>query len=90
MRNIWEALRRLDHRRTDYWMCRRDTDPIGEWTMCLDPYLNDWDWRVNIGSNNVRAVRRIINATKCKVITDNLQTARQIVDKMRTQTHGPA
>ena len=90
MRNIREALRRLDHRRTDYWMCRRDTDPIGEWTLCLDPYLIAWDWRVNIGTNNVRAVRRVTLAAKCKGIADNLQTARRIVDKMRTQAHGPA
>jgi hypothetical protein len=71
-------------------MCRRDTDPRGHWTLCLDPYVIDWDWRVNIGTNNVRAVRRVTLAAKCKVIADNLQTARQIVDKMRTQAHGPA
>jgi hypothetical protein len=84
-RSIRNALKLIDRDRGEYWMCRKDSDPKGRWTICLDPYQVEWDWRVKIGANNVRAVRRITNAAKYSEISDNLMKARQIVDRLRTE-----
>jgi len=44
---------------TDWWMCRRDTDPEGVWFFRLDPYADAWDWRIRIGQNKKQAERRV-------------------------------
>ena len=47
---------------TDWWMCRRDTDPEGVWFFRLDPYADAWDWRIRIGPNKKQAERRVRQA----------------------------
>jgi len=55
------AIERMDRQRGEWWLCRRDTDPRGKWTISCDPGPQ-WDWRVKVGFSYERAVRRLLVA----------------------------
>jgi hypothetical protein len=54
-------IERMDRQRGEWWLCRRDTDPRGKWTITCDPGA-DWDWRFKVGFSYERAVRRLLVA----------------------------
>ena len=54
-------IERMDRQRGEWWLCRRDTDPRGKWTITADPGA-DWDWRFKVGFSYERAVRRLLVA----------------------------
>jgi hypothetical protein len=54
-------IEKLDCQRGEWWLCRRDTDPRGKWTITCDPGA-DWDWRFKVGFSYERAVRRLLVA----------------------------
>ena len=54
-------IEKLDRQRGEWWLCRKDTDPRGKWTITADPGA-DWDWRFKVGFSYERAVRRLLVA----------------------------
>lgn len=65
-------------------MTRRDGDPAGVWSFCLDPFAQDYDWRVKIGANKTYAERRVTLAREVAQTRKNLIEIRRIVDKIRS------
>ena len=80
------AIERMDRQRGEWWLCRRDTDPRGKWTISCDPGPQ-WDWRVRVGFSYERAVRRLLVAEdQERLNTKTAERVKQIclnVDKMR-------
>lgn len=82
----------LDRQRGEWWLCRRDSDPRGKWTITCDPGA-DWDWRFKVGFSYERAVRRLLVAQDeekrtSKIAQKTAERLKQIssaVDKMRTK-----
>ena len=54
-------IEKLDRQRGEWWLCRKDSDPRGKWTITCDPGA-DWDWRFKVGFSYERAVRRLLVA----------------------------
>lgn len=54
-------IEKLDRQRGEWWLCRKDTDPRGKWTITADPGPQ-WDWRFKVGFSYERAVRRLLVA----------------------------
>ena len=54
-------IEKLDLQRGEWWLCRKDTDPRGKWTITCDPGAG-WDWRFKVGFSYERAVRRLLVA----------------------------
>jgi hypothetical protein len=54
-------IERMDRQRGEWWLCRKDTDPRGKWTITADPGPQ-WDWRFKVGFSYERAVRRLLVA----------------------------
>ena len=54
-------IEKLDQQRGEWWLCRKDTDPRGKWTITCDPGAG-WDWRFKVGFSYERAVRRLLVA----------------------------
>jgi hypothetical protein len=85
-------IEKLDRQRGEWWLCRRDTDPRGKWTITCDPGA-DWDWRFKVGFSYERAVRRLLVAQDeekrtskiAQKITERLKQISSTVDKMRTK-----
>jgi hypothetical protein len=85
-------IEKLDRQRGEWWLCRRDTDPRGKWTITCDPGA-DWDWRFKVGFSYERAVRRLLVAQDeekrtSKIAQKTAERLKQIssaVDKMRTK-----
>ena len=85
-------IERMDRQRGEWWLCRRDTDPCGKWTITCDPGA-DWDWRFKVGFSYERAVRRLLVAQDeekrtSKIAQKTAERLKQIssaVDKMRTK-----
>ena len=55
------AIERMDRQRGEWWLCRKDSDPRGKWTISCDPGPQ-WDWRFKVGFSYERAVRRLLVA----------------------------
>jgi len=89
--SIRDAQRKLDDNRGDWWLCRKDSDPKGQWTLSADPY-GGWDWRIFIGPYKDRAVRRLMAtrdqvAEASKLSRIRAEKRKQLcllVDKMRS------
>jgi hypothetical protein len=85
-------IEKLDRQRGEWWLCRKDTDPRGKWTITCDPGA-DWDWRFQVGFSYERAVRRLLVAQDeekrtSKIAQKTAERLKQIssaVDKMRTK-----
>lgn len=85
-------IEKLDRQRGEWWLCRRDTDPRGKWTITADPGPQ-WDWRFKVGFSYERAVRRLLVAQDeekrtSKIAQKTAERLKQIslaVDKMRTK-----
>ena len=85
-------IEKLDRQRGEWWLCRRDTDPRGKWTITCDPGA-DWDWRFKVGFSYERAVRRLLVAQDeekrtskiAQKIAERLKQISSAVDKMRTK-----
>ena len=85
-------IEKLDRQRGEWWLCRKDTDPRGKWTITCDPGA-DWDWRFKVGFSYERAVRRLLVAQDeekrtSKIAQKTAERLKQIssaVDKMRTK-----
>ena len=85
-------IEKLDRERGEWWLCRKDTDPRGKWTITADPGPQ-WDWRFKVGFSYERAVRRLLVAQDEEKRTSKLalKTAERLkqissaVDKMRTK-----
>lgn len=85
-------IEKLDRQRGEWWLCRKDTDPRGKWTITCDPGA-DWDWRFKVGYSYERAVRRLLVAQDeekrtSKIAQKTAERLKQIalaVDKMRTK-----
>ena len=56
-----DAIERMDRQRGEWWLCRKDSDPKGKWTITADPGPQ-WDWRFKVGFSYERAVRRLLVA----------------------------
>lgn len=54
-------IEKMDQQRGEWWLCRRDSDPRGKWTITCDPGAG-WDWRFKVGYSYERAVRRLLAA----------------------------
>jgi hypothetical protein len=54
-------IEKLDRQRGEWWLCRKDSDPRGKWTITADPGPQ-WDWRFKVGFSYERAVRRLLVA----------------------------
>jgi len=54
-------IEKLDRQRGEWWLCRKDSDPRGNWTITADPGPQ-WDWRFKVGFSYERAVRRLLVA----------------------------
>ena len=54
-------IEKLDRQRGEWWLCRKDTDRRGKWTITADPGPQ-WDWRFKVGFSYERAVRRLLVA----------------------------
>lgn len=54
-------IEKMDQQRGEWWLCRRDSDPRGKWTITCDPGAG-WDWRFKVGFSYERAVRRLLAA----------------------------
>jgi len=84
------AIERMDRQRGEWWLCRKDSDPRGKWTISCDPGPQ-WDWRFKVGFSYERAVRRLLVAQDEEKRTSNLaiKTAERVkqisllADKMR-------
>ena len=89
--SIRDAQRKLEQNRGDWWLCRKDSDPKGKWTITADPY-GGWDWRIYIGPHKDRAVRRLLATRDQEEESRKLSLIRaekrkhisSLVDKMRT------
>lgn len=85
-------IEKLDRQRGEWWLCRKDTDPRGKWTITADPGPQ-WDWRFKVGFSYERAVRRLLVAQDeekrtSKIAQKTAERLKQIalaVDKMRTK-----
>ena len=85
-------IEKLDRQRGEWWLCRKDTDPRGKWTITADPGPK-WDWRFKVGFSYERAVRRLLVAQDeekrtSKIAQKTAERLKQIssaVDKMRTK-----
>ena len=85
-------IEKLDRQRGEWWLCRKDTDPWGKWTITADPGPQ-WDWRFKVGFSYERAVRRLLVAQDeekrtSKIAQKTAERLKQIssaVDKMRTK-----
>lgn len=85
-------IEKLDRQRGEWWLCRKDTDPRGKWTITADPGPQ-WDWRFKVGFSYERAVRRLLVAQDeekrtSKIAEKTAERLKQIslaVDKMRTK-----
>jgi hypothetical protein len=82
-KSIRAALRRMDTMRTQWWICRRDSDPPEVWHIRRNPYREEWDWRILAGSNKRHAERRITAVRDELKKQGKLRDIRSIVDKMR-------
>jgi len=71
-----DALERIDRQRGEWWLCRRDTDPRGKWTISCDPGPH-WDWRFKVGFSYERAVRRLL------VAQDQERLANKIAERVK-------
>jgi hypothetical protein len=85
-------IEKLDRQRGEWWLCRKDTDPRGKWTITADPGPQ-WDWRFKVGFSYERAVRRLLVAqdeekrtsTISRKVAERVQQICLTVDKMRTE-----
>jgi|694.fasta_scaffold10973_18 hypothetical protein len=83
-------IEKLDRQRGEWWLCRKDSDPRGKWTITADPGPQ-WDWRFKVGFSYERAVRRLLVAQDEEKRTSKLaiKTAERVkqisllADKMR-------
>jgi len=64
-------IEKLDRQRGEWWLCRKDSDPRGKWTITCDPGA-DWDWRFKVGFSYERAVRRLLAAQEQEKRTSKL------------------
>jgi len=64
-------IEKLDQQRGVWWLCRKDTDPRGKWTITCDPGAG-WDWRFKVGFSYERAVRRLLVAQEQEKRTSKL------------------
>lgn len=64
-------IEKLDQQRGEWWLCRKDTDPRGKWTITCDPGAG-WDWRFKVGFSYERAVRRLLAAQEQEKRTSKL------------------
>ena len=64
-------IEKLDRQRGEWWLCRKDTDPRGKWTITCDPGAG-WDWRFKVGFSYERAVRRLLVAQEQEKRTSKL------------------
>lgn len=85
---IRDVIERIDRQRGEWWLCRKDSDPRGKWTISCDPGPQ-WDWRFKVGYSYERAVRRLLAAQDAeKLATKTAERVKQIcskVDKMRSK-----
>ncbi len=77
-----EAVRRMDAKRQEWWIVRRDSDPDGIWYAVLDPKLG-WDWAYKVGRAKWLAHHRITRARKESRTGRKLEEIRRLVDMMR-------
>jgi len=85
-------IEKMDQQRGEWWLCRKDTDPRGKWTITCDPGAA-WDWRFKVGNSYERAVRRLLAAQEqekrtsiiSRKVAERVEQISAAVDKMRTK-----